>query len=111
MVKKNTSNELSYDTKTIIVVLTLIFVYPIGLILMYAWMKWPGILKFAVMIPIYIMILALVLSLSASSSKYNFINSSDKDQCTKACEVSSNGNECVKECLNRLHPTYGELIK
>ncbi|MBP9719311.1 MAG: hypothetical protein KBD46_02485 [Candidatus Levybacteria bacterium] len=32
---------MSYETKTIIVVLTLLFVTPVGLILMWVWMKWP----------------------------------------------------------------------
>jgi len=39
MVQKN--HGMSEDTKSIITVLLLIFVYPIGLILAPKWAKWP----------------------------------------------------------------------
>ncbi len=34
------ASEMTTDTKTIIVVLLLIFVYPVGAIFMWVWMKW-----------------------------------------------------------------------
>lgn len=34
------ASEMTTDTKTIIVVLLLIFVYPLGAIFMWVWMKW-----------------------------------------------------------------------
>jgi len=45
MVRENTSTGMSYETKTIIVILTLLFITPVGLILMWIWMKWPTWLK------------------------------------------------------------------
>lgn len=43
--------ELSNDTKTLITVLCLVTVYPVGLILMFVWMKWEKWLKFLVALP------------------------------------------------------------
>lgn len=43
---------MSEDTKAIIVVLLLIFVFPIGLLLMWFWTKWPLWVKLVVTIPI-----------------------------------------------------------
>lgn len=44
--------ELSYDTKTLITVITLVTVYPVGLILMFAWMKWKAMVKFLILLPL-----------------------------------------------------------
>ena len=37
---QNTQSEMSNDTKNIITVLLLIFVYPVGLIIMWVWHMW-----------------------------------------------------------------------
>jgi hypothetical protein len=39
--KEKPAQQLSYDTKTIIVVLLLVFVYPVGILLMWIWKLWP----------------------------------------------------------------------
>ena len=46
------NSELSYDTKTLITVITLVTVYPVGLILMFAWMKWRPMIKFLILLPL-----------------------------------------------------------
>lgn len=51
---------MSEDTKTLIVVLLLIFAYPIGLIMMFVWMKWPWWVKLLVALPVTLVVLALV---------------------------------------------------
>ncbi len=48
---------LSEDTKTIITVLLLIFVYPIGLIMMFVWTRWPNGVKALLLIPLLLFIL------------------------------------------------------
>lgn len=48
------NNELSYDAKTIIVILTLILVYPVGVVLMLMWMDWNKWLKILLAIPLVI---------------------------------------------------------
>lgn len=51
------STELSYDTKTLITVITLVTVYPVGLILTFVWMKWNKLIKFFVTLPVLMMVL------------------------------------------------------
>jgi hypothetical protein len=44
-----------YDTRMIVTILLLIFIYPVGLIFMWAWMKsWPVWLKFIISLPLLI---------------------------------------------------------
>lgn len=59
----NTNNELSYDTKTIIVILTLIFVYPIGVVLMLVWMDWNKWFKILLSVPLVLGCLVPILLL------------------------------------------------
>jgi hypothetical protein len=47
---KKKSDDLSYETKTIIVILLLLFILPAGIVLMWIWMKWPTWLKVLVTI-------------------------------------------------------------
>lgn len=49
----------SNDTKTIITVLLLVFIYPAGLIVMWTWTKWPIWLKIVLSLPVVILILAI----------------------------------------------------
>jgi len=51
------SGELSYDTKTLITIMCLLTVYPIGLVLMLVWMKWNKWVKFLVAFPVLFMLL------------------------------------------------------
>jgi hypothetical protein len=62
------SQGMSQDTKTIIVILLLIFAYPLGLLLMWFWMKeWPVWVKILISLPValgvlmFLAIAALVL--------------------------------------------------
>lgn len=52
----NESGELSRDTKTLITVICLVTIYPVGLILMFAWMKWNKWIKFLVALPIFMLL-------------------------------------------------------
>ena len=55
MAAKN--QEMSQDTKTIITVLLLAFAYPVGLIMMFVWTKWPGWVKTLIVLPFVLGIL------------------------------------------------------
>lgn len=53
-------SEFSYETRVIIVVLLLLFVYPIGLIFMWAWMRnWPLWVKLLITLPFILGIFAI----------------------------------------------------
>lgn len=55
------NQEMSQDTKTIVTVLLLAFAYPIGLIMMFVWTKWPVWVKTLVVLPFVIGILSFFL--------------------------------------------------
>jgi hypothetical protein len=53
------TSGISNDTKTIVTVLLLIFAYPVGVIVMWAWPKWVVWVKFLVSLPIVIVLFAI----------------------------------------------------
>jgi len=56
----STSKEISFETRMIVVIVLLLFVYPVGLILMWFWMKeWPTWLKIIISLPVVIAICAM----------------------------------------------------
>ncbi|HSW87639.1 MAG TPA: hypothetical protein VLG12_00580 [Candidatus Saccharimonadales bacterium] len=58
------ASEMTTDTKTIIVVLLLIFIYPLGAIFMWVWMKWwPMWVRILLTIPFILGILAMIFGL------------------------------------------------
>lgn len=50
----------SYGTKTILVVLLLLTFYPVGLILMFLWMKWSKLVKFLITVPLILLISGVI---------------------------------------------------
>jgi hypothetical protein len=66
--KKFRSTGLPEDTKFILVIITLIFAYPIGLFLMFFWTKWPVWLKLLVCTPLIIIFFLLLNLLGAKIS-------------------------------------------
>lgn len=60
-VTEQVQQPMSQDTKMLIVVLCLIFIYPIGLILMFSWAKsWPRWLKILITLPLIITVLLFI---------------------------------------------------
>ena len=59
MEEQKQKSQMSYDTKTLITILLLIFVYPVGIIMMFVWMKWPWWVK--LLCVLFFIIPALVL--------------------------------------------------
>ncbi len=52
--------QASYDTQMIITVLLLLFVYPLGVIFMWSWMRnWPVWLKIIITLPVFLFILSV----------------------------------------------------
>lgn len=48
---KDENTELTYEIKTIIAIFLLVTAYPVGVVLMFMWMKWPTWVKVLVCIP------------------------------------------------------------
>jgi len=60
-VTKVPAEQLSYDSKVIITVLLLLFVYPIGLAFMWGWMRhWSSWLKWLITLPFAAFLLSLI---------------------------------------------------
>lgn len=60
MAVKNQNQGMSEDTKTIITVLLLIFVFPVGVIMMWVWMKWPTWVKILITLPMIGLLLLII---------------------------------------------------
>jgi len=59
--RKVPEGAISYDAKTIIIILCLIFIYPIGIIFMWIWMKtWPLWLKLIISVPLILGIICII---------------------------------------------------
>lgn len=90
------AHETSNDTKTIVTVLLLIFVFPVGLIVMWMWPKWPTWVKWLISIPIVLMILGLVTAgLLISVNPREQVK---KAECVRAC-IESGGTNCEQQCI------------
>lgn len=85
---------VSEDTKTLITVLLLIFVFPIGLIVMFFWPKWKWWVKLLIALPVlffgFILMGAVLLAVNPSEQI-------EKAECVTACEESG-GTDCVEMC-------------
>lgn len=96
--------ELSYDTKTLIVLVLLFVLYPVGLILMFKWMNWKNWIKWIIALPVLFIILGIILATVAGFfTAFNY-----KTQLNKAVEKSienSNSAEteliCTKDCASQ----------
>lgn len=90
-------SEISADTKTIITALLLIFIYPVGLILMWFWTSWKTWLKILLSLPIILLIfLPFLIGLLAVVNPSAQIKKAD---CVRRCELSTIKNDCIEACL------------
>jgi len=91
------NNEISEDTKTLIIVILLLVVYPIGVIVMYLWMKnWAKWVKNLIALPLIIGFIVLILAfLIGLFSALSPSESYRKGVCVRECK----GNQaCIKLC-------------
>lgn len=110
MKKTETNQGLSQDTKTIVTVLLLIFVYPVGLILMIFWVKWARWIKFLVALPATLLFLLFFGGLllagvnpSAQIEKANKIKM--YNECVESCEIVKDKENCLAGCGFYKSPT------
>jgi len=96
--------ELSYDAKTLIVLILLFVLYPVGLVLMFKWMNWKNWIKWLIAVPVLFIILGIILATTAGFfSAFNY-----KTQINKAVEKSiedsnsaQTGLNCSKNCASQ----------
>ena len=91
---------MSQDTKTIITVLLLIFLYPVGLILMWVWTKWPVWIKILLsLLAIPVILVFLAVTGLVTLLAINPARQIQKAECVKQCTAVANSETCVNECF------------
>lgn len=94
MAKDKSAGEMSEDTKTLITVLLLLFAYPIGLVLMFIWTKWPKWLKIILTLPIFLAIFAIIMAVFIA-----------------AAVVTQNKNNPTNRYMNNMSREYSPMQK
>ena len=97
--KSKSSGELSYDTKTIIVVITLVTVFPVGVFLMFKWMNWPKWVKAVILLPVILAIIAFFAAIAVAV--INPKGMVEKAECASKCEDSKNEEMCLQDCFTK----------
>lgn len=86
---------VSEDTKTIVTILLLIFVFPIGFIVMLFWPKWKWWVKLLVALPgillAFILGTALIVAVNPSAQVR-------KAECMTKCEQTNDAQTCAQMC-------------
>ena len=89
----------SEETRNIITVLCLIFVFPVGLILMWFWAKWKLWIKLLIsFIPLILFALIMLLSFVIVATVNPQVQM-QKANCYKQCQYSANQQTCISECM------------
>ncbi len=98
---KSQQPTTSNDTKTIVTVLLLIFVYPIGLIVMWVWPTWPRWIKWLITTPVILFFLALILILVIVANPRRSVYWSE---CSARCNEEK---MCVSRCMDEYKNNEG----
>lgn len=109
---ENQNTGTSDETKTIVTVLLLIFVYPAGVIVMWLWTKWKTWVKVlvslpALLIPVVVTIIAVgtfaLVNPSTQITKARMKGAEDRArylECMKQCALeTTNKNSCISNCF------------
>lgn len=104
MATKSAQNTPEPSTaKTVFVIISLILFWPLGLVLMLVWMKWPVWIK--IVVPIGMAFVALIVTSFIATLLVAFINPQAKVQmarlqlCANQCESETDQNKCVTDCV------------
>ncbi len=90
----------SNDTKTLVTVLLLIFLYPIGVIVMMLWTTWKLWVKILVASPIILAILAFVFLMVLAALNPSGNEGVQRAQCMNSCLKDKDNTTCIKLCSN-----------
>lgn len=109
----NNQTGLSEQNKTIITVLALIFIFPVGAILMFVWMKWPMWLKVLLLLPGIVWMLAFLgivagillvainpaAQMEKAEQVYLQETQASLERCLNACNQLDADDPFVAECI------------
>lgn len=88
---------MSEDTKSLITVLLLIFAFPVGLLVMWFWVKWRLWVKLLISVPILILVVLVVLFVLLAT-----VNPSaqiEKAECVRNCRETTPDENCSEKCV------------
>lgn len=103
------SQGMSNDTKSIITILLLIFVAPVGFIVMWFFPKWPLWLKFVISLPALLFMGAILVAITlVAVNPAEQIKAAD---CAQFCSAQNDKESCLKSCIlsPQLTPTSSPL--
>ena len=98
MPQKITQSGTSNDTKTLVTVLLLIFLYPIGVIVMMLWTSWKLWVKMIVAAPIVLLIVGLLAALLLGLSNPGATKGGRRAECMNSCQQTNDNSACIKMC-------------
>jgi len=98
MPQKATQTGTSNDTKTLVTVLLLIFVYPIGVIVMMLWTSWKLWVKLLVAAPIVLLIIGLLAALLLGLANPGGNKGGRRAECMTSCQQTNDTATCIKMC-------------
>lgn len=96
---KQSSNEMSQDTKALITILLVLFLPPVGVILMWAWMKsWPTWLK--ILLTLFgfggLILIGVLLFGAMGWGLFAVVNQGM--QCENVCKLAPDKHACIVSC-------------
>ncbi len=104
--QKEVEKGISYDTKTIITVICLVVLYPVGVVLMFVWMKWKWWVKLLVLLPVSLFIFLPILAaaiLIAINPSAQIEKAKKVNDCNTVCAMKYDDSQsvdmCIKECV------------
>ncbi len=100
-VNQTLNQGISENNKTIITVILLVFVYPIGLLTMWLWTKWPRWAKIVISLPLFLAILSILAT--ALLATINPVKQLNKAKCAQQCVNSENKNVCTDACIKNIN--------
>lgn len=95
---QQTQTGTSNDTKTLVTVLLLIFLYPIGVIVMMLWTSWKLWVKLLVGFPFVIIFVGLVAVALLSAINPQASKGGRRAECMKSCQQTNDTASCIKQC-------------
>ncbi len=101
---KGDAYELSYQTKTLITVFLLVMVYPVGLILMFVWMRWSKWVNFLIALPAILTVIIPIFILLAVGTTVMRDGRERRGMINNQCPMIEKGVE------NQLSPTVIQIV-
>ncbi|MBI2334230.1 hypothetical protein HYU96_00300 [Candidatus Daviesbacteria bacterium] len=92
--------------KTVFCIVFLIILAPVGLFMMFRWMKWPAWIKgILTLVGIYITLIEISFIsglIVVLTNPYGQIFKAQNRQCASQCQNADNATVCMQQCLDKI---------